>query len=570
VYHRAAGRELKLDYWVPPNRSPRDTRSIKARVEPHGLAVIVIHGGGFTTGSRVAFVGQFLEMLEASGYNWLSIDYRLGGPSRAAESEEDVAAAVAFTRCHAADLGIDPDRIVLLGEDSGAVLAARIAGRPTAGVAGAILIGGVYAGLPSHAGASTTRDRVHAPPFRPPVSQGYSNVERPRPPAAMRSQPGVRAGARAGRPGAAPGFLLVHGTADTEAPLAEADAWCSRVRAAGAPCELVPVDGASHRPENWWPAHWGYKRRVVSWLHAAAGAPWLRPTQPAPPDLSQPLAPGLYKRIAYTSPPDARAASETAPSTSGTMQPGSDIAAPVARTLDAWLPRDRQEPGPAVVLLHGGGWEAGDRVTYIAPLFEPLAQAGFAWFSVDYRLTPAVRHPEQLDDLRAALAFIRDRAGTFQIDPRRVVLVGESASAQMVTLLAAGDRTLAGVVSFYGVYDFVPMVADAGPRSLAARLFGRTVLDDETRQTLREYSPLTRAARGMPPVLLIHGTNERLWDQGVRMAQRLGELGVEHELLRLEAAPHGMENWEGHAEWQFYKQRLVSWIRQRGAVLLDR
>jgi acetyl esterase len=568
VYHRAPGRELKLDYWVPPNRGSRDSRSATPGVEPSGLAVIVIHGGGFSTGSRVAFVGQFLEMLEASGHTWLSIEYRLGGPSRAAESEDDVAAAVAFTRCHAADLGVDPDRIILLGEDTGAVLAARIAARPAAGAAGAILIGGAYARLPSYAGANTTRGRVNAPPLSPPVPQAPSNVERS--PGGVGSQPGVTPGARAGRRGAAPGFLVVHGTADAEAPLAEADSWCSRVRADGARCELVPVDGARHRPENWWPVQWGYKRRVVRWLDAAAGAPPVPPKQPPPTDLTKPLAPGLYKRIAYTSPPDARAVADIAPSASAAVQPGSDIAPPVARTLDAWLPRDRPNPGPAVVLLHGGGWEAGDRVTYIAPLFEPLAQAGFAWFSIDYRLTPAVSHPEQLNDLRAALGFIRDHAGIFRIDPRRVVLVGESASGQMVTLLAAGDRTLAGVVSFYGVYDFLPMVADAGPRSLAARLFGRTVLDDETRQTLREYSPLTRAAAGMPPVLLIHGTNERLWDQGVRMAERLGELGVDHELLVLEGAPHGMENWEGRAEWQFYKARLVSWIRQRAGLRFDR
>jgi len=234
--------------------------------------------------------------------------------------------------------------------------------------------------------------------------------------------------------------------------------------------------------------------------------------------------------------------------------------------LDAWLPADRSRPVPAVVLLHGGGWEAGDRVTYITPLFAPLAEAGLAWFSVDYRLTPAVRHPRQLEDLRAAVAFIRRHARQFGIDPHRVVLVGESASAQMVTLFAAEDRSLAGVVSFYGVYDFVPMVTDAGPRSLAARLFGRTVLDDDTRRILREYSPLHRAARGMPPILLIHGTGERLWDQGVRMAERLGALGVPHELIRLEGAPHGMENWEGRPEWQFYKARVVSWIQEQAAA----
>jgi acetyl esterase/lipase len=64
----------------------------------------------------------------------------------------------------------------------------------------------------------------------------------------------------------------------------------------------------------------------------------------------------------------------------------------------------------------------------------------------------------------------------------------------------------------------------------------------------------------MVPVLLVHGTNERLWEQGVAYAARLQALGVPHELLRLEGAPHGMENWEGHAAWTGYKARVVAWM----------
>jgi acetyl esterase len=511
VYRRVDGQELRLDFWAPsasPHRRPGGDGS------PPRPVVMVVHGGGFTAGSRVSFVGQFLEMLSAAGYPWISIDYRLGGPSRAADAVDDLDTAVTFARCHARGLGIDPDRIVLLGEDAGAALAVRAAARRPAGVAGVILIGGLYSGVP--------------PP----------------------------AGRRSPEPAAAPRFLVVHGTADTEAPIREAEAWCATSVAAEAHCELLRVEGASHRAENWWPVQWGYKTRVVGWLNGVAPVPPYDPPQLPAIERVDTLPAGLHKRIPY------------AQQREGTREPAPphSRSAPSVRMLDAWLPADRSRPVPAVVLLHGGGWEAGDRVTYITPLFAPLAEAGLAWFSVDYRLTPAVRHPRQLEDLRAAVAFIRRHARQFGIDPDRVVLVGESASAQMVTLFAAEDRSLAGVVSFYGVYDFVPMVTDAGPRSLAARLFGRTVLDDDTRRILREYSPLHRAARGMPPILLIHGTGERLWDQGVRMAERLRALGVPHDLVRLEGAPHGLENWEGRPEWQFYKARLVSWIQERTAA----
>ena len=72
---------------------------------------------------RSAAVGQLLETLTAAGFNWVSIDYRLGPLARLRDAVDDVAAAIAFVRCQAATLRADPDRLVLLGEDAGAHLA---------------------------------------------------------------------------------------------------------------------------------------------------------------------------------------------------------------------------------------------------------------------------------------------------------------------------------------------------------------------------------------------------------------------------------------------------------------
>ena len=117
-------------------------------------------------------------------------------------------------------------------------------------------------------------------------------------------------------------------------------------------------------------------------------------------------------------------------------------------------------------------------------------------------------------------------------------------------------------MSFYGVYDFTAMVTDASPRSLLVRLFRRNVLNEEARAQLQNYSPLYRAHKDMPPVLLVNGTGERLWAQAQTFDRRLTELGVRHEVVALEGAPHGMENWDGHPEWMFYKQRVVEWIHR--------
>ena len=457
-------------------------------------AVVVIHGGGWSSGSRIAHVGQLLELLTRAGYSWFSIDYRPGSATEQAASLADVRSALAFVRCHARDFSIDPARLILLGEDSGADLAAHLVRYRADGVVGAILIGGLYDS---------------------PIGTGDRGAPSP-------------AGGSAGRAMTkGPSLLMVHGGADRESPVDRARTYCVTAASAGMSCELEEIAGAGHRSENWWPSQWGYKQKIVDWLGKLAPAP-------APPARTSSVP--LHKDIVFDRVNDLK--------------------------LDAFLPRSGK-PAPAVILVHGGGWEAGDKVTYITPLFEPLAKAGLAWFSIDYRLTPAFTHEEQLADLRSAIRFVRTGHARFNIDPARLVLVGESASGQMVAQIAAEDRSLAGVVSFYGVYDFPAMVTDASPRSLLVRLFRRSDMNDESMSLLRKHSPLYTAHRNMPPMLLVNGTAERLWDQARQFSSRLTELGVSHETVALDGAPHGMENWEGHPEWMFYKQRVVDWILSR-------
>ena len=461
--------------------------SLDAYVQPGSMrppSVIVIHGGGWTSGSRIAHVGQMLEFLTGAGYNWFSIDYRLNGPARSEDSLADIRQAVSFIKCHSADFGIDANQIVLLGEDTGAQVAALLAGESVAGVLGAVLIGGFF----------------------------DSNLSTGAPPPTALRVP----------------LLVIHGEADTESPTAQAQNYCHRVVTAGGRCQLVNVAGASHRSENWWPNQWHYKATMAEWLGKLGNAPALP---------YRPIAGVIQKNIPYRSSPQL--------------------------ALDAYVP-DSTSPVPAVIVAHGGGWEAGDKVTYITPVLEPLARARIAWFSIDYRLTPAVTHEDQLQDLREAIRFVRAEHNRFNVDPSRIFLLGESASGQMVSLLATEDRTLAGVVSFYGVYDFNSMVTDASPRSLLVRLFRRTELNEEARDELRRYSPLNRAHKDMPPLLMVNGTGERLWAQAQAFDRRLTELRVEHDVLALGGAPHGMENWEGHPEWMVYKQRLVDWILQQG------
>src|SRR3954451_946097 len=70
--------------------------------------------------------------------------------------------------------------------------------------------------------------------------------------------------------------------------------------------------------------------------------------------------------------------------------------------LDLHVP-DGPGPFPAAILIHGGGFDEGSRSTNVRPLVEPLANAGFAWFSIDYRLAPAAHFDDAIADVNAAV-----------------------------------------------------------------------------------------------------------------------------------------------------------------------
>ena len=133
----------------------------------------------------------------------------------------------------------------------------------------------------------------------------------------------------------------------------------------------------------------------------------------------------------------------------------------VALKLDAHIP-DGAGPFRAAILVHGGGWIAGDKQQYITYIFKPLADANFVWISINYRLAPKFTFPAPAEDVELAIAYVRKNAAKFKIDPKRIALIGESAGGHLVSYVGAREKNheLAAVVSLYGVHDFVASTAE--------------------------------------------------------------------------------------------------------------
>ncbi len=80
-----------------------------------------------------------------------------------------------------------------------------------------------------------------------------------------------------------------------------------------------------------------------------------------------------------------------------------------AGLLDLRVP-DGPGPFPAAILVHGGGFDEGSKSTNVKPLFDVLTDAGFAWFSIDYRMAPEFRFPQANEDVESAIKWVKANA----------------------------------------------------------------------------------------------------------------------------------------------------------------
>src|SRR3981189_1731991 len=104
--------------------------------------------------------------------------------------------------------------------------------------------------------------------------------------------------------------------------------------------------------------------------------------------------------------------------------------------LDAFVP-DGDGPFPPIIWVHGGGFVAGDKAPYPTSLLDPLVKEGYAWFSVNYRLAPKNPFPAGPDHVANPVHYIKVHAEHYKVDPRRLVLMGESAGGHLVSFVGA-------------------------------------------------------------------------------------------------------------------------------------
>lgn len=223
-----------------------------------------------------------------------------------------------------------------------------------------------------------------------------------------------------------------------------------------------------------------------------------------------------------------------------------------AQTFDLFSPPEPTGYDPCVILVHGGGWVAGDKREFIA-LGLALARQGYKVMSVNYRLAPADPFPAALHDLHAALRFVHAQAEAMGIDPHRISGWGGSAGAHLVALAAAttGHRDLdiapdrsasfRCIIAMAGPMDltaprFIKFTANQGAMAFARSFLGSCFQDHP--ELYRLASPLTHMHQGMCPTLLLVGSEDHTCINDQTLA-RLIELNVPARQTLIPEGAHG-------------------------------
>ncbi|MDP9026644.1 MAG: alpha/beta hydrolase [Actinomycetota bacterium] len=240
-----------------------------------------------------------------------------------------------------------------------------------------------------------------------------------------------------------------------------------------------------------------------------------------------------------------------------------------ALTLDLRLPE--ASGAPLVVFVHGGGFGRGSRTVFVPTMpgnaaFERIVAAGFAVASVDYRLSGEATYPAQVDDVAAALAWLRSAevTGKYGYDAERIVLWGESAGSTISALVAFDvAASVRGVVDWYGLTDIVALMTAQGalddPSTREAGWLGAPVGD--VLELARSASPITRVPVGAPPFLIAHGLDDAAIpsEQSERFAAALRAHGVEVELDLVPGAGH---LWLGDVDREALLDRALEFVRR--------
>jgi acetyl esterase/lipase len=232
----------------------------------------------------------------------------------------------------------------------------------------------------------------------------------------------------------------------------------------------------------------------------------------------------------------------------------------VRQTLDLYVPKSNNKV-PLIIFIHGGGFSRGDKGDQNP---SPFLADGYAFASLNYRLSPDAIFPAQIEDCKSAVRWLRTNASKYGLDPDRFGAWGTSAGGHLVAMLGTTGDTkvfdvgenlvvssrVQAVADWFGPTDFLQMDAHRlpdgmghdAPGSPESRLIGGPI--QRNKDKVARANPITYITAGGPPFLIAHGDADRLvpHHQSVLLEAALKMAGVPVTFYTVKGGGHGFRN----------------------------
>jgi acetyl esterase/lipase len=555
-YSDATSPPLMLDLFYPGN------------LDKPVPGLILIHGGGWSSGQRSDYTYYGVEFAKA-GYVVASISYRLRGAAPFPAAVEDAKCAVRWMRANAEVLRVDPERIAVAGGSAGGHLSMMVGYAPEVEAWNST---GGYPGVSSAVAAVVNlygpTDLTTGIGQESPIVSAFLG-------ASYAEQPELYtlASPLHHLDASDPPTLTIHGTLDSIVPVEQADLLAERFQAMGKDYWYDRIDGWIHTLDI---SKQNSARSIA--LMKAFFEETMGPAPPPAAPVSMPhhrmeglTGPSATAKTAHPVEAAVARALETAPppppryATTAELQAamaegrhelltGADVVIAegvvverdivyndAGMALDLYRPGAAAAPLPAIVFIHGGAWEGGDK-QYYSYWAARYAAMGYVCAAVQYRFAQQAPFPAALDDCRDAVRWLTARAAELRINPARIGVVGQSAGghlALMVALAAADGVDVAAVSAFYPPVNLA--AEDMRGHDAVKNFLGSAY--EENEQLYQGASPIHHVDPSDPPVLLLHGTIDSVvpFAQSEAMADRLDQAGVPRALVALDGWDHAFE-----------------------------
>ncbi len=223
-------------------------------------------------------------------------------------------------------------------------------------------------------------------------------------------------------------------------------------------------------------------------------------------------------------------------------------------------PKNKRKP--LIIFIQGSAWgknKPQDSLMFIPQLTE-FAKRGYVVASVEHRTSHEAKFPAQIQDVNAAVLFLKENAKKYQINPNLVGVWGTSSGGHLAALLGTGcdvpelegsmnelkyNSCVQAVVDWYGPTDFLQMSKGTpryyaeNPKSAESLLIGGPIL--ENKEKVRKANPITYVTKKTPPFLLMHGDEDKRvpFNQSELLYEALKKNGVDATLIKVKGGGHG-------------------------------